>query len=148
MIKVFASEMHKHALGPLVREYVIYRMRNPDPGSTFDQLNKEIRHIDDDTAIGGLLQNGYEGILFVSDSRKEVVGDTFFHLRGEGMELHLFACKVHERQRKQGIGTRLVKAFFEHSWQRHIRKVRVSKGNHEYAVSYTHLRAHETGRNL
>jgi hypothetical protein len=127
MIKVLASEMYTHALGPLVRERVTYRMRHPDPGSWFARLNQHIQHMDDDAAIRTLLGGGYEGILLIGDACKEVVGDIYFQPQKDGTELHVFACETNRDRRGCGVGTKLVKTFFEHAWERQFRTVRVTE---------------------
>ena len=130
MIKVLASEMHLHPHAQVLREHVVRRMRNPDPGSMFERASRQLAHMDDTGALAALMAAGYDGILLYADRVvQRVLGDVFFQPQNSGTELHFFACMVHERHRGIGIGTRLMKAFFEHAWERKFRKVRISEGN-------------------
>jgi len=129
MIQVLVSQMAAHIEGPQIREHVLYRIRHPDQGSKFAAIVAPILKYDDETILRTLSRAGYDGMVFIGDLVREIVGDVFFEPQNDRLELHLFACEVRRECRFHGIGTRIVEAFLAHAWDHGFRIVRLSAGN-------------------
>ena len=129
MIKVLVSEMGgMHPLEQLICEHVIFRMRNPDPGSPFDQANKILHGMPDMQALKSLLAAGYEGILRIGTREPKVVGDTYFQPQNKSTELICSRGMCIVTTVVSVSAELLCRDFLEYAWEHRFRIIRLSAG--------------------
>ncbi len=137
---VSTRELHAaHRLSTPVFAHIAHWIRNPDPGSQFDQKTKWFRWLPMPIVIKILFGVGYEGLVFV-DRSNTVIGHVFFQRHDDALKAFHWYIKEEER----GIGhmQMITNAFFDHARSTPgISQVRIGAGgNDRIARLWNHIR--------
>lgn len=114
------------SMPPGLISYLLDRIRNPDPGSEFEQRTFALRSLPEKQWIPGLMKAGYRGI--VSHDKGVIIGHLFYQQRREPESLHVFTVNVDPSRRRQGIATRLIGSFLEQVVEQGMTLARLTAG--------------------
>jgi hypothetical protein len=73
------------------RNYVVWWVRNPDAGSRFEKVSQALRPLDDDAVTRVILEQGYDGLLFVDQD--QVIGHSFFQKHADALYIFSYWIK-------------------------------------------------------
>jgi hypothetical protein len=126
---VRTTELDRDPRSGKIYAYIANWIRNPDPGSKFDQKTKYFRWLWMPIVIRILFLAGYEGILFIDDNGT-VVGHVFYQKHGDAFKV--FSWYINEGERGAGLMTMMTNTFFEHARNApHVTHVWVGAGGNE-----------------
>lgn len=113
----------------LSRNYVLQRVRNPDPGSEFDNKTREIMGHPDSEVIDALEAGGYDMMLGYEGN--EICGHLAFQRHEDG--LHVFSVALDKAYGDGRNLWNLTKGFLEQVRAGgEAKRVRISKGGNKH----------------
>jgi GNAT superfamily N-acetyltransferase len=141
-----ASQFRIFEVFPMLREeredvspqnaYVVYAIRNPDPGSDFDLKTAWFRNWLPDCLLLFVIQMmGYNGYLMYHGH--QIVGHMFY--QECGIFWYVFSIFVSEKHRGKGFSKILMGCVLEHAFHsKKIAGLRVGKGTHPIVAKIFH----------
>jgi len=108
-----------------------YQINHPNPGSKFEEVYEQIKHLPDETKMAVLLQAG-NNILFGYEG-DNLLGLFAYQQHEDGW--HMFRAWVMPEHRKKGHIWPLTKKYLEHTRENCPQKrTRLSQGNDETLI--------------
>lgn len=122
----------------IARTYVTHLAFNPDAGSDFDLRTKELREQfkQSPKSILPYLTSLRYDVLLAYDKNNKIIGHIAYqgHPDSQGTNWQAFNTYVDPSQRKRGIGETLREQLIIKAREKGIKKIRLGKGNHGYAL--------------
>ena len=109
--------------------YIVWWIKNPDEGSSFDKKTRYIRWLPGSVLLWLLVQKHYGGFLFMDDRCSQVIGHVFFQRHGDAV--HLFSMATRREMRGFGLGTDMIRESLLHVYaDTSVNHVRIGAGGH------------------
>ena len=135
--RIFFDILEEDPLYGKTIDYLLARIRNPDPGSEFEKRTEGIRHLSDSELLQILREQDYDAMIAYDG--KEICGYVAFQKHEDG--LHVFSFYVDEEYRGKLILIKhLIEAFLEYR-QREDARVKMSSGNNKQTKSLVNFLA-------